>query len=399
MNAKNIRSFVLASLTLCASVSTSQAAFMTIDNTVDLYVLGMVSGTYDSNLFSVEDDPDSDYLFTISPGVEINVGRENNARLNLRYTEDIRLYTTHTDLNTNVSNIRLLGRYDMTKLRLQLVTVFNQRATNAPGTRSNNPSLRSDQVESFQLSNTFDAEYDLTEKIFLSSGVGVDWTKFTNNEDFNRAFSDRARYSLPFDVLYRVTPDWSVGAGYRFSRTNVDGNRNQDFNDTVSSTNTHNFNLSLRGDVLPKVNVNARVGYSVRTVGANTEASSSDTLSAQLTATWQATQKLSATVTAGHDFRTSSTGNTVLSRRASLGVTYNITERLVTNAAVGYTNTDFVDSSAEDHTIGASIEATYSFLRYLNASLQYAISNNSSDGPAGRDFTRHLVTTSVGVRY
>ena len=95
-------SFLTASLCYFISVSSASAApLISIGDNTDIYFNGSSSLRWASNIFRNDESEESDLIWTVSPGLEINVGRGiSNADLTVITRYDIVSYQDNDQLDT-----------------------------------------------------------------------------------------------------------------------------------------------------------------------------------------------------------------------------------------------------------------------------------------------------------
>ena len=107
-------SFLTASLFYWISVSSSLAApLVSIGDNTDIYFNGSSSLRWASNIFRNEQNEESDLSWTISPGLEVNLGRGiTNADFTVITRYDIVRYEDNDRLDTELFHIEALGTFE-----------------------------------------------------------------------------------------------------------------------------------------------------------------------------------------------------------------------------------------------------------------------------------------------
>lgn len=390
----NKRALTIATATLLG-IGSLQAAFMSINEMVDIYLLGRINGEYRSNLFNTTNNEVDDTIITVSPGIEINAGRNSRARLNLKFYEHIVRYSDVTRLNQENADLRVTGFYDTLPAKITAGFSFLQTASNTPGNLAA-PATNANLVEREIYNMYASTEYTFTEKVYATGSATWTFTDYTNNNVFGGTFSDNYSIAFPVDVLYRVTEKYSLGLGYRFRYTDID-----DTTVTRRSGYYDNFvSLSVRGELLPKVRVRANAGIQQRT--AEDDRFGSDQLAFTFLSElmWTATPKLEVTGGFTQDFSASSTGNSSIIYRPYLKAEYSITEKIFADGGISYTMQDYRNVDQGNDTVRFNIGAAYRPNDYLRFSAGYVFTDNSTHNNArGRDYSDHRFNLQASVRY
>ena len=127
-------SFLTASLFYWISVSSSVAApLVSIGDNTDIYFNGSSSLRWASNIFRNEEDEESDLSWTISPGLEVNLGRGiSNADFTVITRYDIVRYEDNDRLDTELFHIEALGTYETSRLNLNGSASYDETKINTP---------------------------------------------------------------------------------------------------------------------------------------------------------------------------------------------------------------------------------------------------------------------------
>ena len=189
-----------------------------------------VRGDYETNIFQVEKDEDSDFITVISPGVhyEYPTTPDSPIRFVANYRADIKLYGNNDDaaidpqgeLNT------INHRFD-TALRFEMASGMRLRTDYVFGLNSNNPSSRGDTRDKY-------AQHDLT------AGVGYVFANVYEIEvaykGLFKMFSDSineqddvAKNGAEIIGYYRILPKLSLLAGGDYAKVG----RNEPFFDST----------------------------------------------------------------------------------------------------------------------------------------------------------------------
>lgn len=191
------------------------------------YVLhGSVQGQFDSNIFIQAKDEQSDFIFTITPGVAIGLGDfkdqlsqagsfryrfERYAETNflfLDYAPSYVAFVDHSEQDSFDQDLRLQGEYNFSRLTVGVRGAYSR--TNAPsadiGTR----------VENSHISGAVTTRYDYSGKTSLEANFYYDNQRFTDNGDNpeeNVNFVNTQEFRTEEWLNYQFLPKTNVGIG------------------------------------------------------------------------------------------------------------------------------------------------------------------------------------------
>lgn len=392
-----------ASITFAAqTVSLNAAPLVSIGDTVDIFFRGAVAGQYRSNVFNNPNKAD-DYLAIVSPGLEVNIGRNSNANIKIVFREDLYYYNKFASQNTQRANLFIDGVYNTGPLTSGAGFSFVQRQQNTadvvgiPGTNAN-------QVETNNYRAYIEGEYDISPKTYVDGAFEFLYRDYTNNDDFGNAYSDRFVYSAPINAYYRYSPKLGIGLGYRFRYTDVDNNQNT----TVLSTRNpgdymDNFvSLALDGELFPKLTTQLNVGWENRNFNAQ-GLTSDNTIAVLSTFNYLFSDKLNFDFGFNRDFGTGSIGQSSINTGGFIGATYDITQFIAANARFSMVNSDYTGAdingvSRSDDTTRASFALSYTPNVYWQFTAGYTYINNDSN-ISNASFMGHTVDLSASLRY
>jgi hypothetical protein len=378
--------FVLAAL---AAVPTLKASpLVSIGDSADLFFSGSTSMLWTSNLYRDEDNEESDLIWSVTPGFELNVGRGvSNVDLSILTQYEFRRYQENDEQDVELFSISAVGSYRGSRLDLSASAGFSEQKS----TTGEEAGIFSDQmIETDNWNARVDGEYRFSPKLSVGSGfhysekeykpiLGLDW------------FSDRSTVKIPVDGFYELTPKVDLSVGYEYSETDVDAS---DFRPAYT-TEDHFFNVGARGNLLPKLTGFFKVGYRVRELdnGANDDS----TLGLDADLTWAATPKLTTRLGLTRDFGVGGEGESTENTGFDLNVSYSINSYLAANASGSYTNRDYAGGREDDqYRIGTGL--TYTPNQYWSFGAGYAYSENDSN-LVDRSYVDHSFNISASLRY
>ncbi len=422
-------SFLTASLFYWISVSSSVAApLVSIGDNTDIYFNGSSSLRWASNIFRNEENEESDLSWTISPGLEVNLGRGiSNADFTVITRYDIVRYEDNDRLDTELFHIEALGTYESSRLNLNGSASFDETKIN-----SGQNNVANDLVELNTTSAELDAEYQVSPKFSFSAGVRYDETEYQTYAD---RFVDRETTRFPLSVYYELTPKLDLILGYTYATTDIEGTSSRLIR-LVDSTNippgpqiiadtaraqsgygrdSHFYNIGLRGNISTKLTGYFKVGYRARSLGdstileqyfdpndplvelqpqadSSTNRDASDMLGLDSNLTWMATTKLLVQLALSRDFGVGGEGESTEATRANLVGNYSFNTHWSTMANLGYSETDYSDDGREDDQYTGGLRVMYVLNTYwrFSAGYTYAENKSSRDGSSYESETLDL---------
>lgn len=385
-------------LSLFASLAQTSTAspLVSIGDNADIFFNGSSSLQWSSNIFRDEEDEVDDLMWSITPGFEINLGRGlSNADFRVITRYEIRRYADLDELDTELFNIQVNGSYTSSRLDLSGSVYFREQKTSSGDI--NNPFL-DDLVESDNLGGRINGEYRLSPKFSVGAGFTYDETEYI--EPFDAFFADRERFSIPLDVFYELTPKVDLSVGYTYSEDESSGRPASIFGPALAgfTTENHFFNVGARGNLLPKLTGFFKVGY--RTSDSDRPGSDSrDTLGLDADLTWATTPKLTNRLALSRDFGVSGEGFASTNTSVSVTSNYSINSFFAATAFADYRLREFDDvSDRDENQIRLGARLTYTPNQYWSFGAGYTYSENDSDA-ANRSYEDHTIDITASLRY
>jgi hypothetical protein len=373
---------IMAALVTSLSGFIHAAPLVSIGDTVDIFFRGSISGQYRSNVFN-NSAKNSDYILTVSPGLEANFDRGGPANLSIVFREDFVRYNRFTSQNNNLTNVFVNGSYASGPLTSEAGFSFQQTDTN---TTSVLPVVIPQQVRRNMYNAYVKGKYDISPKTYVDGGFNWSRTEYTNNAAFGNRYSNNNTYSFPINGLYRYSEKLDIGLGYRYRYTD---------NQRVTNSQDHFISLALRGELLPKLNGSLNVGYQIRERSGQPN---KESLSINSVFDYLYSPKLTLFAAFDRDFDTSAVGFSTENTGGRIGGRYQITPLISSTASVGYTYTEYLNNPRTDKTTRANLSVTYSPNNYLAFTAGYSYENNNSNA-AGASYMGHTVNLTASLRY
>ena len=390
---KNKFPFPISFFTVClfywiSAPSSVAAPFVSIGDNTDIYFNGSSSLRWASNIFRNEEDEESDLSWTISPGLEINIGRGiSNADFTVITRYDIVRYEDYDRLDTELFHIEALGTYESSRLNLNGSASFDEIKMN-----DGQKNVTNDLVELDETAAELDVEYRVSPKFSFSAGVRYDETEY---QTFKNLFSDRATTAYPFSVYYDLTPKLDLILGYTYSVTDIEGGNSfrAGFDPIFSYEQDVDFyNIGLRGNISTKLTGFFKIGY--RTVSAgdtilytngvidpneSIDRNDRGMLGLDLSLTWMATSKLLYQLALSRDYNTGGLGEATEVNRANLVTNYSFNTHWSAMANLGYIETDSYYLARENEQFTGGLRFMYVLNTYWRFTAGYTYVDNDAN--------------------
>jgi len=387
------------SIALCSvsllTTSAQAAPLVSIGDNVDVFFNGSSSMRWDSNVFRNEDSEESDLIWTISPGFDINVGRGlSNLDFNVITRYDVVRHNDISDLDSEMFHILAKGAYQSSRLDVNGSLSFDEYKMS-----SGDVNVPDDLVAYEVTAASLNGEYSVSPKFSFGAGFSYSERAYKNGgKSFDGQFADREITRLPFDIFYELTPKVDLSLGYTYTTTEV-GERASGLSDLPSyDTEGHYFNIGARGDLLPKLTGFFKVGYKVREINGTVSKRGSDgMLGLDADFTWAATPKVTAGLSFSRDFEIGGVGSTTENSLVDVWTSYSISSQWSSRLNASYSLRDY-DSGREDSQYQLGARLTYVPSQLWRFSGGYSYSENDSNA-ANSSYQNHTLSVTASLRY
>lgn len=368
---------LLALLALGAS-SLSAAPFVALGDNAELFLTGAVVVNYDDNIYlrpGTSARPEvSDTVFTLSPGLDLQFGRNAATSGNLYFRQDILRYTDNDQQNTSLSNVGFNSLYNNGKSKLDLGASYSESAqndTSAPG----------DIVERNLTSARALSEFGATEKTSVGVGAKFDKTDYVAGPGYR----DSSIWTLPVDAYFEYSPKLQWSVGYRYRSTDLSG--------AAVDSKDHFFNIGARGEFTPKLTGQLRVGYGLRKLDSGRDDSDFG-IDSNFVYTYS--PKTSYTIGLSNDFGASALGESTKTFSLSAGANTRIDDQWSWNANLAYRSIDFPTHS--DDFVQGGVGVAYILSNAVNFTASYTYRKNSSND-SNYEFANNVFSIGANFRY
>lgn len=402
---------------IVAGISTNfqiQASpLVSIGDSTDIFFNGSSSVRWISNVFRDSDSEEEDFLFTFSPGLEVNVGRGlSNTDFTIVTRYDILRYVDLDRLNTEQLHVTAKGTYQSSRLDVSSAVSFDQEQS----TTGDENVISNDLIESDNFLVRLDGEYRFSPKFSFGAGFSYTDKEYTS---FEERLADRENLRIPFDVFYELTPKIDLSAGYTYSKADIEGVVLLGNPTSVASSGydreSHFFNVGFRGDVLPKLKGSVKVGYRVRDTDdsdlivfdtntlavvdtGRTDRDDNGILGLDGKLTWLATPKLTTDFGLSRDFGISGEGDSTETTSIRTTANYSINSNWFASGELGFTLREYTDLDREDNQYDLKLRVSYILNEYWRFSSGYGYSENDSDLDTS-SYESHSIDFTASLRY
>lgn len=396
MKAHNIALATLLLSSAFVAPSLNASPLVSIGDNADIFFNGSSSLQWSSNVFRNETNEQDDFLWTITPGFELDLGRGlSNLNIGVIARYEVRRYDDLDELDTELFNISANAAYQTSRLDLSGSVYFRERKTNSGsallGANAN------DLVESDLTGGNVNGEYRFSPKFSFGTGFSYSETEFT--APFDTTFANRETYTVPLDVFYELTPKVDLSVGYAYSETDTDavGAR------TAFTTENHFLNVGARGDLLPKLVGFFKVGVRDRDVDRVGSSSSDSTMGLDADLTWSLTPKFTTRLGLGRDFGVGGDGFTSEDTSVSVVTNYAINANYSATAFGNFVMREY-DINRDDDQLRLGARLNYTPNEHWRFGVGYTYSETDSEdstlaNPSARSFEDHTIDLTASLRY
>lgn len=371
---------LISAIPFISALALSASPLVTVGDFADISFDGTASLKSDSNIFRIPSNEVSDTIFTLSPGLSANLGKNSsNLDIQMSTSLDFNDYQDRSELNHELFHINTDIAYRGSRLDAGIEASFDENKTN-----TGDANLLGDLAESEISYFKINAEYAYSPKI--SYGVGYNY-RHTNYVGNAAIFQDLTRTNIPFKVFYELTSKMDLSVGYTRGRVDAEENNQQ------GDSNTNYYNVGLRGSILPKLNGSFDIGFTDR----NGALSDSNTMGANLSLSWLITPKLILAAAGDRGYTASINGGNILATNLFLNCSYSVNDKISLNSRINFTTREY-DSGRQDDLTVLGLNASY--IINTNLSVNGNITYNDNDSSlAASDYSGTIFGIACVFKY
>jgi hypothetical protein len=375
-----------------------------------------VSQTYSDNITYREEDRESDFITTVSPGLSFQAGSQTFNFIDFTYFFDRVQYWDNDSLSANQHRANLTLRFEKSRFLLEGVDEFKNLSSPLGG----GISVRGAEIERFVWIDIYKLTYDFSDK------TAVYLEALHSSTDFD---ADSLRASDPDIRLYDAyTLIGTLGFEYKaFSRTSFFGEAYYGLTDTdgnglspgsvpMAEYPTANFVggfVGARGAFTEQLFGMVKGGYEYRWYSGDDQSSAAPVVSVSLTERFTERSTLSIGYTRSQRESAQFVGSTYVNDSVSLNYMQHLAAdgRLRANLMGSYSLADYVDDETSDdpsdnlangrldQLVNAGLTFTYDIKLWLRAYASYDFEYLDSTLDSIQDYYANRVTVGMQLGY
>lgn len=360
-----------------------------------------VTVRHDDNVYLSKTNPTSDEIVSISPGVEFSFGQNSLAHGSLGYDVEFLRYVHGSAPSARLNHVLADFGYSSANLSLSAVGSYNQAYQNNRDVLvAGNSAL----VRSNSLSLSAAGEGSFTPKTSLKTGASYTRTEYPvaaagPNSTTPASLIGNKIFNVPLSLYYKVTPKVDLSAGTTYSSVKPE-NGGPGGHDLY-------YNAGSRGEFTPKLTGEFSIGYRKR----HGDNGTNDSLVGYNGAfNYEVTPKTALTLSFGRDFSTSATGESLHNSSYGLKLSTSFTPQWDAGLSVLYRQVDYglqffralpsaPPRERKDNYWEETLSTSYLFSSWLTTTAGYTLRNNSSANNPGVEFSNHLLSLMMTLRY
>jgi hypothetical protein len=345
---------------------------------------------YQSNVFQVPSHSQDDVIFKTIPGVLADYTFGSHS-LSAGYRAEILRYLDLPSQDTvhhiAVGQLRL----DFPRTLLTLKDDFT-RTSDPPGTELTGRILSTTNVLKPE------GEYRITPS--FSTGLNYAWTRVRFDDQFIATLIDRDEHVIGASVFWKVVPKGDLFLNYSYGRSSFVDSSDRDFT-------SHTIMVGLRGDITAKLSSSFRVGYT-RGEPVHGNQASFTGLAFGGDYVYRPTERITLTLSTQRARQESTFGTTVfyVTNSGVLSAQYQVLPKVTLSARLGgglndYSKKETADGKTDfrhDSFILAGAQADYEIQPWLRVGLEYLRISRDSNFPSFR-FVDDRITARATVQF
>jgi len=345
---------------------------------------------YESNVFQVPSHSKDDVIFKTIPGIVADYTFGTHS-LSAGYRAEILRYLDLTNQDTvhhiAVGQLRL----DFPRTLLNLRDDFT-RTSDPPGTELTGRILSTTNVLKPE------GEYRITPS--FSTGLNYSWTRTRFDDRAIGTLIDRDEHLIGASVFWKFVPKGDLFLNYSYGLSNFTESSDRDFT-------SHNITVGLRGDITSKLSSSFRIGYT-REDPVHGNQTSFNGLILGGDYVYKPLERLTFTLSTQRARQESTFGTVVfyVTNNGTLSAVYQILPKVSLSARVGggtneYSTKQTADGKTDfrhDSFIIGGAQAEYEIQPWLRVGLEYLRTSRDSNFPSFR-FVDDRVTGRATVQF
>jgi hypothetical protein len=380
------------------------APLLTITDNLNLYLTGTVEGQFNSNVlssaFTAPGTSKSDYVLTVTPGLELDYGRNTATTVSVKFQENLLWYLHNTALNNQLANVYVTGSHVQGSLTVDANFSFVQNYTNTPSTIVPGVPVATI-LESYVYNAGTKLAYEISPK--FDTDLGFQFTQTDYQGQVGKAYQNDTNYYVPANFYYSYSPKLDLGLAYYL---NYSDPSNSVKPATQGIMRYDNFvGASARVKQWEKLTGSVNLGVDLNHVSASDGAGVSVAPTNQtsfaygLKLQYDYSPKLSAFLNGQRNFQTGAQGQNIQVTSMALSGHYAYSSFVSFDAtALGWSYSQYIGSSRADTSYNSGFSVNWTPTSYLTLSTGYSYFLNTSN-TAGATYNINLISVSAAIRY
>ena len=367
---------LLVSVLVAAGLSAPLMGALTLGEGSELFLNGTVGFQYDDNIFLRTNNATSDYITTLTPGVEVQFGQNSLAKGSFIYNEAFNEYSSHSSQDSNLANVSFNVAYDDSKTKGSFGASYVQSSQNTVDAR-----LAAELVRKNATNVNGKGEWSMSDKTSFSAGAVYDRSEYKN-----AGFITSDQYTVPLDFYYKMEPKLDVSADYFYRDTSLTQGLPK-FTDNF-------LGLGARGEFTEKLSGEYHIGYTQRQFSRGS--GNEGLVGVDGKFNYQFSPKTTVNIGLSNDFDNAATGSSQKVLSGTLGVQTQFEEGFSGSVNASYRDIEYA-TGERDHYWSFNVGLQEQYNKYLTFQAGYTYQNNSSNIPVG--FADNMFQVSGTVRY
>ncbi|MDR1817891.1 MAG: hypothetical protein LBR07_06955 [Puniceicoccales bacterium] len=255
------------------------------DRSCGYFVLD-TSATWSDNIYGAGLRID-DMIYTVSPGFNLDFGRDSVNTLSIAFRETFVDYMQHSGIDTQLASGSISWSFDpQSRLRLGASASFTQVAQNdqtmwvpalqrdASGailygvdgrpiqaTDANGNAIYEEEGHILRrdlYSAGVHASYNISSKV--NADVSLNWS-MEHYRDYRTIYNDRQTFTVPASLFYQIFEKYYLGISYNYSYTDIQQKENDNYDPGYQ--HSHYVGLSTKGPLTSRLTLRGSVGWGV----------------------------------------------------------------------------------------------------------------------------------------
>jgi hypothetical protein len=360
------------------SLTASLHAVEPIGDNAELFITGAASMQYENNVFLLNVAPETGYIYTISPGLDLEFGKNSTLKGSLTASESWEYFQNVDVGNNHLGNVGLTANYDDGKSKVGVNASYTQTDQPTATFRVNTGVLVGHN------STTVGAvdEEMIDEKSSVSVGAVY------SRDDYRApGYSDTQSTTVPVNYYWKYDPkvDGSIGFQYRTATTQLG-----------YDTKDYFFNIGARGEFTPLLSGQIRVGFANDSVSGGKKSNS--TIGVDGSFKYAYSPKTNMILGLTNDYGYNAYGSGFRNSGVNFTINTALEPQWSANLGFGYNQYSYTTTKQLDNYYTGKFGVTYEASQSMTATAGITWMEDNSN-IAANSFTNEIFSLSVMMRY